>query len=793
MKIHHSFERAVWLLSVLLVWAACSDEGPDSPVDPVPGSEETVALTLSETEVAIGSDGRYYSVSVTVPGDSLFAVRAGTEVGWICLDADTLTAAGNLLFYVQPNEEPVSRDGKVTFRLAGQKGMATLAVHQRSQAEDDDNALPGGALTRSARVGYGYNMLVDFMNPQSVTEPVLDYTKLVKAEQMWGTLIAEEGRSVQELVVRSSNSIEEMSSWMTNQSASSSSFFFTNKTTQKFQRISEYALGQRAYGYSSLQKTVATRYVDEGKLEGLLRQGVDVFTDDFRTLYDELNVSPTEAKVQEFVRRFGTHCVTYADLGGKLEYMVNFRSNETSRESVERYLKYKNGRQTVSSVTEEAAHSICNSGDSLSFQVFGGTPEAFARLVASSSLKDRYGQVDPSMLGQWLNSVNAQNPASVAMVHCKVQPIWQLFTNPSASKAIISHIVRLARSEGGMVGARLEELSLDNYYRFDLTDDLLVFPDRPDATLVRIGYFDRLPKVEISHEYVPALRSDRRISVIYPIYRRQANIRRGIYPGDADNPPSEVMFSDEGHCYVRPLEGYQPGDCLKSLYYVDGAFYTSDFGLQIQSVRMEAEDYRMDFKGGIAYPVVKIGPGYWLRQNIRNSLEFGEPVDPDYLEGEYDLYEEFFDDMLYANVFYGNSYAFRFNYPGLFDDELDALGHRKHWFVPRISDIQVLETYLGNNCKVLFPGQPSGFEAQFAGYYGQYDDLNNGVKFPVYDLHYNGECCFIASKEVNMESGQALVLKSDYTLQRCAINRARDNWYPVRPFRTSFYQYAEKQ
>lgn len=770
-------------LSVFGLTACSDDDSTDSPM------EQTGPVKLDELEVDIGSDGRYYSVTATA--DSLAGVRATTDADWIELDADTVSTSGTLLFYVLPNEGARSRDAIITLRLGNNPETSIVKVHQHSQAEDDANSLPGGALTRQSRVGYGYNMLIDYMDPKSVTEPVLDYEKLVKAEQTWGTIIAEEGRAQQGLNVKSSYSIEEMSSWMTEQSSTETKILFWSKKVQKYKKVSEYSLDQRTYGYSSLYKTIATRYVDEGKLEAILRSGGDVFSADFRKLYDPVNTNPTNQNIGALVKKFGTHLVVYTDLGGRMDYMVNFRSEETSRETVERYLKYKNGSKKEDKESKEASHNILTSGDGLAFDIYGGSESALKALSASAKTKDPYGQLDSNLLGKWINSIQASDPNSVSLVRCILLPIWQLMTNPTARIMTISFILELARQEGGDLSKRIEELSLDNYYRFNITNAMQQWGTDVKTSLVRLGYFDNLPKVEICNEYVPELRGDRRVTMFYPVYKGKTNIRRGIFPGDGENPPAEVMFDNEGGCYVRPLEGYKAGDKLTTLYYIDGAFYTDNKGIQIPEVKMTLKDHKVDFaEGGHDYPVVKIGPGYWIRYNIKGPMEFGEPVDPTDPECyDYDLKEEQRHDMLYTNVFWGNSLAYRWNHPGWFDADVDEFGNRIHWYVPRVKDIQTLQTYLGQNTKALFPNMQSGFEAQFAGYYGPCDDLNNGKEIG-WGEHYYGKYCFIISKEVVTNSGESLVLGPDYTVRRLGANRARDNWYPLRPYRSSYYNYS---
>lgn len=775
--------RSSLLLFIAAVATATLPSCSDDEIQVSPPAE----IAVSDSGIAVGSDGRYYLLEVkSSSGES---VLAHVDADWIELESDTVSESGSLTFYVRPNDGERSRDAEIILRSESGTGETSVGVHQLSEAEDDSNALQGDSITRRARVGFGYNMLIDYMNPACVTEPVLDYQKIVAAEQTWGTIIAEEGRAVQELTVHTSNTIEEMSSWMTKQSTTESKIFFTNKKTTKYTSVSEYQEEKHTYGFSSLSKTVATRYVDESKIESIIRTGGDIFSDKFREIYNRINVSPTQESVRELVRKFGTHLVIYADLGGRLDYTVNFRSKETSTRSVEKYLKYKNGKEQKNEATEEASHNICSNGD-LSFDIYGGTQAGVRTVTSDSRTADRFAQISQASLGRWLGSVDRRNPASVAMISCRLMPIWQLFSNTAAREMIISHILYLARSEGGVVGTRLQELSLDRYYWFDITEGMLAFSDSPSATLVRVGYFDNLPKVEICNEYVPELRADRRVTVFYPIYNDMANIRRGIFAGDGDVPPSEVMFDSSGGCYVVPLEGYKPGERISRLYYIDGAFYCDNKGIDIPAVTMKLSDHTIAFNSQIKYPVVKIGPAYWTRTNIKESMEFGEPVDPDnpYCY-EYYLYERIHNGMLYANIFYGNSLAFRENYPGVFDDSTDYSGNRVSWYVPRVSDIRTLEKYVGLNTKALFPGRQSGFEAQFAGYYGEYDDLHHGASLGKYDMRYEGEYCFIPAKESVVNSGEALVLSPDYTLRTCETNMARHNFYPLRPCRTSYYKY----
>ncbi len=776
----NSLTAVAGLVIMASICFSCSDSDSDVP------SVEVTPLELSEQQVEIGSDGRYYSVTMQVNGSdlSLQDVHATTDADWIRLEADTISRDGRLTFYVKPNTSTRSREGIINLTL--HSTLSTLnsqfTVHQRCEAEDDNNAVEGG-LTRKARVGYGYNMLIDYMNPECVTEPIIDYEKLVQAEESWGTIIAEEGRSEQSLSYHSSYSIEEMQSWMSKQSSTEVDFLFVNKSVSKFQSTSDYDMSQQTFGYSSLSKIVATRYIDEGKVQSIIRQGGDIFTEDFREMYNEVNSNPTADNVRQMVQKFGTHLVTYADLGGRLDYSVNFSSEETSRETVDKYMKYKNGQKKEDKEIREAAHAIINSGG-LNFDIYGGTETAITALKNHASTKDRYGQVDPGVLGEWLNSIKVSNPQSVSLVRTMMQPIWQLFSNQKARVEIINHILALAYSEAGEVATRLQELGLDNYYRLIVSDAMQQFGNDANSTLVKLIYFEGLPKMEVCNEYVPELRGDRRVTIFYPIYKGKANIRRGFFVGDGENAPAEVTFDNVGGCYVRQLEKYGPGDRLDTLFYIDGAFYPQNMGINIPEYQMTVKDEWLTI-GDVAHPIVKIGPDFWTRKNIGAEMKFGNTN-----RGRFQVRENMIDGVLYAQIFGANQPLFCSNYADVYGTATDnATGKPTLWYLPTLHDKDVLTTYLGNNHKSLLKGQASGFEADFAGFYGHYDP-RDGHDMGENALRDNGSLCYVAFKtDLSSDDGQALVLAPDYSWQSYSIMSSHNNYFPVRLHRTSYYNH----
>ena len=162
----------------------------------------------------------------------------------------------------------------------------------------------------------------------------------------------------------------------------------------------------------------------------------------------------------------------------------------------------------------------------------------------------------------------------------------------------------------------------------------------------------------------------------------------------------------------------------------------------------------------------------------------GEPDDPDDEYSNVTVNEIFDGNRYYTNTF------------GVIDPTYrsmneDFIGVDK-WYLPQTDDIMNLRNYVYKNPKVLFKGQLSGFDAQFDGFYGVYDIMNDDKYLGSFDFHYVNEYSVIACKGEG-QTGAALVLTPDYQLRTTTLKSANDNFYPVRLFRSSNFKYTEKK
>ena len=337
------------------------------------------------------------------------------------------------------------------------------------------------------------------------------------------------------------------------------------------------------------------------------------------------------------------------------------------------------------------------------------------------------------------------------------------------------------------------ESELDKYTIPLTKADYLEFAEGTDNTLVRVLYaasregIAKEPIVEICNEYVPAVRADKRITVLYGCRNGRPFHGAGLFIGDGEgNPPSWLTFSD-GLVYVKPIEGMGPYDKVDTIYYMHGNIYTSDLGIEPPVMKYyEVEDYWLKMMKN--YPVVKIGDGYWTRKDLEEQLYF------------MDKYSRFTESMNngvnYACTYYTNAMnrlskkvrdVFGYETTALYGSEV-----KTKWYLPSDDEIMDLYTYIGKNTKSLFSGKVSGFEAAFNGYYGSVDVLT-GESLWSSKWQLKGEYCFFTSKDCDdSEKGIVLALSTDYKLTKHSGSRTAGNRFPVRLYRTSYYQYSKK-
>lgn len=792
----------LWLvfLSVFMgMYSSCSDDDFDIKND------EDKLFTLSEQELSVSSKAQYRSLQIVQAAENLkIVIESDSE--WIRLPEDTIGSDGWFDIYIDEDKEGMERFGQLT--VTASDGMDShTEICEIRQSEDKGTNDYEEPASKSMRVGYGYDIFGKYMNDLSVKEPILSQSLLSQYTDASG-LVETSSRSVLDIEKNTSRGLVEMAQMLTKKEEKTESGITGNSRTVNEISSSSYDGTSSQYAYIRFYKTAAMRSIDLGMLKMMLDQGKQLFSDDFAEVRAQIIKDPNnEANINDMLDKFGTHLVVQGELGAAIEVTARFDKNLTggldmrAEDFADYFFKGETSSFILSTGQIKDLQTQVKVG--VNCHIYGGsatTKEALREDINNN------GRVKEDILLDWLNSSSgnaSDNEIAQALVPINFQliPVWELFPKECLNP-IFNAVKRVAERSTNKVADSVTGL---DYYQIELTPELLSFGEDADATLVKVLYASNTqsgtlsPVLEICNEYVPVIRGDKRITVIYGIKDGRTFHGAGFFPGDGEgNPPAWLTFS-EGDVYVKPVKGAGAFEKMNRVYYLHGNIYETSLGVDTpvpakqeivdQYLSLINKDYTPSKS---TYPIVKIANGYWTRQNINVPMYLGEPRDPSNPDSEYYLYErkdEETRNKYYACAFKGSDPIFLKWNQKVYGNEVDeSYGIATKWHIPNTSNAVYLQKYLGNNLKALLKGQASGFEAQFDGNFSRWDDMNNSEDCKYYALRYVDKYSFISFKN-DENSSLAIALSDDYHLY--ILNRITEkrNLYPIRLFRTSYYVY----
>jgi uncharacterized protein with PIN domain len=771
------------ILTVLL--GGCTKDDPLLP------NEEGLQLTCNLKEVEPGA--RYHTLRVDgVPAETGTYITK-VNAAWARLERDTLAEDGIMELWVEENTDVRRRSLQVTVSNVNDPFQSgTIEIFQKGLGESDENT--SGDPLSDFRIGWGMNAYDEYQSSNSIRGRVFDLNALAALDK------EDEFQSVQEIIRAQSDfmnvsatSEREMSALLTSRQDKSSNFLGVKKTMRRYSQVSKNMSSQQYCSYARITKVVASRSIDAGTIQYIVEKMPVTqipFTSRFREVYEKIknnNGAKRDQQITTMLNEFGTHVVIEAYAGGMIDYIGTFSRTQTSQlESIAE----EQSKRVLGIANSSASNTLKNSlisdiSQGASVEIKGGDPILRNNLIQGISKLDRLDVIPNKQLQEWFSSIvyTGSNKKELDLVDFKVMPIWQLFADKTISQQILMQVLKMQEQSNNKIPD--QELGMDNY-SISLQDSRFSFSntDKSNTSLVKIYYVNNVPVLEICEEYVPKIRSDQRIQVFYPIYLGKTNHSQGLFPGDGEgNRPASIAFY-EGDCYVTPIEEYGTSQKLSNIYYIHGNLYEKDYGNACAVPKnTTVQDHRLQFsEWDVSYPVVKIGPGYWTRTYITRKMQFGVKG----AGGRFMTKEEVVDGILFADIYQTNSTGFLFPNEEIFGQHTEAYyGKQTLWYLPLTRDRKHLIEYLGGNMKTLFKGQMTGFDAQFEGYYGSYDESGNDLGKTT--RRENGKKCYVAFKDgTTSSSGVAMVLTPDYTW-KSIVTSAAFNYYPVRLFRTSCY------
>ncbi len=815
---------ALLLLTALLT--ACHDDGDDTtpPVPLTPGawSVSVVGGTCDDDGTpALSWRAAYESLTVSIGGRTadtrVVAVSLHADENWLSVTGDTLAADSIVAITTTTNTTGSRREAVVTFADADAPDdtlrQASLRIVQFSQADNGHNADPRDQLY----IGYGYDVYKALESPMAVRTKasVIDYNRLVELGQNYNVNYVQDCHLAQTGVrYVASNSIHAFGRDLTEQQTGDRENHFEGccQDCKKAEQLIETAKGQLTqhnFGHGTIQKAVASRVVDHAAFIDLLNRGEMPFTADvsdrFYRLSNEIKQPAERARyIEQMLTDYGTHVIIQADMGGRVDYTFTMQKSTSfnSEEEMKQEVDYTLGR--IADTDRTAANRIPSSSKSKegAITVSGGSSAMRTQLENDIKALGGSGQISPTHLSDWLASinysVNFERDASLEIIHFGLIPLWDLVP-ASLRQEFIAATFRLAQRSDSQLpasftGTDVYEIDASEKALFDFTA-----ADRQEqpGSLCRLLYVDGEPVMEVCSEYVPKIRTDKRVVMAYPIYRQQIRQNQGLFLGDGIHQPAYVGFSG-ADSYVDPIDSLAPGKKISRFYYVNGNLLltnpTGVNGLTGKSRTVQDDMFWFNYAGeSHRHPIVKVGSQFWTRYDINHEMSFC--ANPDASRPKYQEYLDEKGGRLYACFYRSvssrtqkeNDWTWGYRPNTYYDGQPNMC-----WYLPAEQDVRQLYAFLGFNPKALFPGQVSGWNAQFNGYYGIHDFLNNcAFTDGENNIRYAGELNIIAVRH-DEEKGNPvfLVLDRHYslTLHEATGDFHRD-YFPVRAVRGYLFKY----
>lgn len=801
------------LLLLIFLLCGCHD---DSDIT-LPETEAWVATVVGAEggDVTLSWRASYESVTVSISGcgPETQKVVLSADNDWLTVTSDTLAADSIVAFTTTTNDSGQRRTATLVFTDADEpERSASLVITQLSSSNADAN---GSDARADLYVGYGYDIYKALESPMAVRtkQPILDLDYLRRENIAAHYEVIQDCRLARtETRYVATNDIHAYGKNLSEQQTGDEDNHFEGCrenciTAEQLIAEAKGKLEQNDFGHGSFEKAVAARVIDRAALMDLQRRRGVPFTEAFSSrLYyiQHASGSQRDKLIEQLLVDYGTHVVIQADLGGRIDY--TFAMSKTaafnSVEAMYQEIDYTLGR--ISDAERKNPNPATSKSRKGAITVAGGSKATRERLEADIRGLGSDGQIEPGHITDWLASINySPNPEmdpNLEVIHFEIIPLWNLVWDDLRDDFLNATFRMVNRSDcalpASFTGTDIYEIQPEGRDKdlFNFTNDQTTNSPN-DQSLCRLLYFDGEPVLEVCSEYVPKIRTDERVTIVYPIYKQHIRLNQGLFLGDGIHQPAQVGFSN-GDCYVFPIPELYPGERISTFFYVNGNLLldnpTNVSGLIGKDRKVMDDGFYFVYGAKLnKHPIVKIGSQFWTRHDIDHKMGFtptpnsGRPKTDELLENgvlyacyQYDIHRTVMADNDWTWGYAPNTY---------YDTKPNT-----RWFLPSVADVQHLYAYLGFNPKALFAGQVSGFDARFNGYMGINDIINNRTFSDNQKaVRYQGELNVIATRNVD-SSVDAILLMLDgnyrFTPYK-ALGDWHEDYYPVRPVRGYLFEY----
>lgn len=538
------------LLCLVVATASCRDDDDeliDLPDELVSGP---IRISVPENPWRIKRAADYYALYVECQGSGWIAT---CESEWLTLTPTEGSESQYIRFDVEENTEPFARVAVITITDAKEPDTYRVQVRIRQSGyNDEDNATLTGDMQKRHRMGYGYDIMKEYASDGSYSDaPILDYDKVVEAEESKGiTIISEDRRHYQDLEIFSGTTITELAGQLTKEMDSKATFLGCGKVSDTKTDIYRNKTIEEVCGLVRLKQIISSRTVDVGMLRSqATSDDSPLYSKEFRNALKTIN----ENNAKSLFAKFGTHLVVSADLGGSLELHTTI-TRETSIET----------QHSVTTVTKKVfgknKGSSSQAYDSYQAQIgidykadltcVGGDPKTHGTMQAAVNAKR---QITPDEIKTWQASFNidpsdAGKNYNVGMIGCRLIPIYEII-NDSQKREWVQ--AAFAKYTNNPAMAPEPPKSPGKVVVTDIYNEWRKWGSR-GCLVAHSGDC----KYVIAKEYVPAIRRDSTVIVVYPHINNKICCYNGVFIGDAEHRPGVVRWLGN-NCLYEPNDSVE--------------------------------------------------------------------------------------------------------------------------------------------------------------------------------------------------------------------------------------------
>lgn len=813
------------LVLTAVFFAACHDDD-DIPVTPPAAETEQVSIVEGSDQLSRYATYEHIVVSLAGSGLQTGSIKVMSSDDWLSVVSDTLAADSIVAFTTTDNDTDRRRTAQLTFTSQSNPYQRwTLELTQLSAADNSGN---GEDARSSLYVGYGYNVYVALENPMAVRtlNPVLDLDKIRQNEAHNIYSLMQDCRlNYIDMEYSTAYSLSAMGVNLTERQTGDTDNKLQGCATdckQLYEAMDDDAKGkltQNIYGQGTLEKAVASRIIDKAMLLNLRDHDEMPYSNEFQNRVLAIRHATGDTRytmVRQLLREYGTHVVTQVDLGGSLRYIFTMdrHSSFNSKKEMEQEIKYTLGQMSDEEVAKHYQKITSSKTADGALKIHGGdeaTRKAIQDAIADREFK---GHIDPSSVNKWLSTIQYTDHLNINenldVIHFELMPMWDIVPK-DLRQEFLNEVMRMREESDFLLP---DDVLGTDIYEFDTEEwsDLFDFSRATaDSTLCRLVYIGYDPKsnegigaaiedatgtpvLEVCSEYVPAIRTDQRVTIVYPIYDGHIYLNQGYFIGDGIHKPALVGFKGS-ETLVLPVESMPTGSYIKKFWYVGGNLSldnpTDVTSMKGKGLQAQGDYFYYYYDGTFRHPIVKIGSNFWTRSDVYYYMGFTS--NPNSRKNRSD--EHMVDGTLYTRFYYDIGYYQNESNGWLWGNDPNQYydnNPNMKWYMPRTSEVEALHAYLGFNPKALYQGQQSGFNAQFHGYYGVYDMINNTGFGTNNAVRYRDEYMFLASRTDDTGQAKVLVLDRDYHLQLMEPRVTwSDDYFPLRPVRGWMYNYPK--